>query len=169
MNLIHRILSNILAFSLGTIVVIGLVFVFSNFWTSTASISDAFQGKNASLLNAPLLVTKNSQWLSLVAETDFVSSQNQSFYISFLYNSSQDTSKRLLQSPYSHSLSLQDGKWTIVISFDNKKISRDSKIFDFITPVQDLVDMPLIDSIIWHDSLQLQPLEFDSIDTNSNR
>ena len=146
MSFLRSLWFNLLSFFGGLFVVAGLFLLVNQSGMLTANVWDALSNKQT-VVNRSFTLQENS------------------FRIEFFYDESWNTSGRSLDSLFSHSLSLQDGVWVIIISPDIRWISSWDVLFSLMTPNAHEKDIPIIQSITWYNDIESENLSF-SYDIN---
>lgn len=157
MSFLRSLWFNLLSFFGGLFVVAGLFFLINQSGMLTANVWDALSNKQTVVSDITLSHTDNQTTASV--NRSFTLQEN-SFRIEFFYDESWNTSGRSLDSLFSHSFSLQDGVWVIIISPDIRWISSWDVLFSLMTPNTHEKDIPIIQSITWYNDIESENLSF---------
>lgn len=157
MSFLRSLWFNLLSFFGGLFVVAWLFFLINQSGMITANVWDALHNKQIQTTDITLSHIDNQ----IIATTNrSLLSQKNSFRIEFFYDDSWVTSGRFLDSSFSHSFSLQDGVWVIVISQDMRGISSGDILFSLMIPNTYERDIPIIQSIVWYNDTESENLNF---------
>jgi hypothetical protein len=157
MSFLRSLWFNLLSFFGGLFVVAGLFFLVNQSGMLTANIWDALH--NTQSTTADITLSHTDDRITASLNRSFTLPKN-SFRIEFFYDESSNTSGRSLDSSFSHSFSLQDGVWIIVISPDIRWISSWDVLFSLMTPNAHEKDIPIIQSITWYNDIESENLSF---------
>lgn len=158
MSIFRRIWFNLFAFFLGTSVVWIFVLFFSQSGTLTASVGDAFAPTSSSD-TAPIQVISDLRGVRVLNNNEFSSSESHSFRVSFVYNPDLDTSSWVLESPYPHTITFDNGEGVMIITLP-KSLPVQSTLANLLASVDDAHDQIIVQSITWYTSQDIQDISF---------
>ena len=157
MSFLRSLWFNLLSFFGGLFVVAGLFFLINQSGMITANVWDALSNKQT-VVSDIILSHIDDQIIASVNRSFTL--QKNSFRIEFLYDESLNTSGRSLDSSFSHSFSLQDGVWVIIISPDIRWTSSWDILFSLMVPHTYEKNIPIIQSIVWYNDTESESLDF---------